>query len=194
MNAEHHGSHQAKIIRDAPAYGRQVGYGLSVGQGRKGGSRRNRIGLNGDVCRADMGVRIRSRGRESVILAAARWGQRDTRGWSPIDSRETGRKGNRCPLKTRAVPPLAGGLIVNGKCDLLDGSRGCLCRSSQAGKGDNLLAVGRLGKTDNGLGGDLMDASEQGQNNPCATRGAAEANEQILKVSFHKGLRISFTA
>jgi hypothetical protein len=97
-------------------------------------------------------------------------------------------------LKIRAIPPLTSGLVVNGKFDLLDGSRGCLCRSSQAGKGDNLLAVGRLGKTDDRLGGGLMDACEQGQNDPCVTRGSAEANEQIPKASFHKGLRISFTA
>jgi hypothetical protein len=76
----------------------------------------------------------------------------------------------------------------------LDGSRGRLCRSGQAGKSNDLLAVGRLGKTDDRLGGGLMDACEQGQNDPCVTRGSAGANEQIPKASFHKALEISSTA
>jgi hypothetical protein len=91
-------------------------------------------------------------------------------------------------LKVGAIPPLARGLIENRKRDLLHCARGGLGRSCQAGKGHNLLTVGRLGKTDNRLGGGLMDTCEQGQHDPRYARGSAAASEQIFNVSFHREL------
>jgi hypothetical protein len=69
---------------------------------------------------------------------------------------------------------------------LLNCARTGAGRSRQAGKGHDLLAVGGLGKTDNRLGGGLMDACEQGQHAPKQARGSFATGKQVVDVSFHR--------
>jgi len=141
----------------------QVGKGhdlLAVGWLSKADDRRNAVRLNYDVCRAGVGVCVRRRSGELVILAATRGRQHDTGGWNPVCSRKNGWQGNHCPLEIRAIPILAGGL--DRERDLLNCSRAGLGRSGQTGKGDDLLAVGRMSETDDRLRGGLMNTCEQG--------------------------------
>ena len=64
----------------------------------------------------------------------------------PVRARHLRGETRRRRLVVGAVPPLADGLIVNRKDDLLNCPRGRLGGSREAGKCDKLLAVGRPGK------------------------------------------------